>query len=159
MTRFQIRVDPIWRPFVLVGGVTRNNAYVDVTPEAVTFHFGFLFNHTEDRNDITKIEKRSWPVWMGIGWRTNFRGLVGIIGSYNGVVEVDFEGQTPAWGFFRMNRIAVSLEDPDNFIAALKGTRSAVADEKPAAKKPAPSGNGRRTRARRTTTRRKANDS
>ena len=158
MKRFPIRVDAVWRPFVLAGGATRSNAYVDVTPEAVTFHFGYLFNHTEDRNDITEVKKRSWPLWMGIGWRTNLRGLVGIVGSYNGVVEVAFEGNTPAWGFIKMNRIAVSLEDPDGFIAALEAPRKDVA-EGPSEKKAAPSGHGRKTRARRTTTRRKTSDS
>lgn len=156
MKRFLIRVDPIWRPLMLVGGATRNNSYVDVTPQAVTFHFGMLFNHTEDRDDITRVEKRKWPLWMGLGWRTNLRGLVGIVGSYNGVVEVAFNGDNPAWGFFKMNRIAVSLEDPDGFIALLSERRDAAADEP---KKPATrSGNGRRTRTRRSSTRRKTTD-
>jgi hypothetical protein len=160
MKRFQIRVDPIWRPAVLIGGATRNNSYVDVDDEAITFHFGFLFNHTEDRDDITNIRKRNWPWWMGIGWRTNMRGLVGLTGSYNGVVEISFVGETPAWGFFKLNRIAVSLEDPDGFIAALNEPRVSPVEKEPAAKKPASRrGNGRKaTRARRTSPRHKASD-
>lgn len=158
MKRFQIRVDPIWRPFVLVGGAVRSNTYVDVDEEAVTFHFGYLFNHTEDRDDITSVKKRDWPWWMGIGWRTNMRGLVGIVGSYRNVVEVSFVGETPAWGFFKLNRIAVSLEDPDGFIAALNEPRAAAGDKKPPAKSSANGGAVRKTTTRRRTTRRKASD-
>jgi hypothetical protein len=120
MTRFQMKIDPAWRPLVLVGGATRRNSYVDVTPEAVTWHFGYAFNHTEDRDDITEVKSRGWPWWMGVGWRTNLRGLVGLIGSYDNIVEVAFEGQSRAWGFFPLNRIAVSLEDPEGFMSALQ---------------------------------------
>jgi len=136
MARFQMRVDRVWAPAVLVGGATRSNSYVDVTAEAVTFHFGYLFNHTEDREDIHEAKARSWPWWMGIGWRSNLRGLVGIVGSYRNVVEVSFESRSRAWGFLPMNRIAVSLEDPKGFIEALKPPASAAA-KSPAKKKPA----------------------
>ncbi len=141
MARFQMRVDRVWAPMMLVGGATRSNSYVDVTPEAVTFHFGYLFNHTEDREDIQEAKARSWPWWMGIGWRSNLRGLVALVGSYRNVVEVSFESRSRAFGFLPMNRIAVSLEDPEGFIKALEppapaaAKSSASAATKPAAKK------------------------
>lgn len=137
MTRFQMRIDPAWTPMVLVGGATRNSSYVDVTPEAVTFHFGYAFNHTEDRDDITEVKARAWPWWAGIGWRSNLRGMVGLIGSYHGVVEVAFEGKSRAWGFLPLNQIAVSLEDPEGFIAALKARPAAAAKKAVTAPKPA----------------------
>ncbi|MEX0684088.1 MAG: hypothetical protein WD904_11045 [Dehalococcoidia bacterium] len=130
MTRFQMRIDRAWLALVLAGGATRNNSYVDVTPEAVTFHFGYAFNHTEDRDDITLVKERSWPWWAGIGWRSNLRGLVGLIGSYQGIVEVAFEGKSRAWGFLPLNQIAVSLEDPEGFIAALKARPAAATAKK-----------------------------
>jgi hypothetical protein len=56
----------------------------------------------------------------GDWWRTNMRGLIGLIGSYEGVVEVKPRGPIRSWvGIFPCQRIAVSLEDPDAFIAAI----------------------------------------
>jgi len=141
MARFQMRIDRIWSPAVLVGGATSNNSYVDVTAEAVTFHFGYLFNHTESRADIREVKARRWPWWMGVGWRSNLRGLLGLIGSYRNVVEVNFDSRSRAWGILPMNRIAISVEDPEGFIEALKPAvqkPAATVEAKPrAAKKPA----------------------
>jgi hypothetical protein len=154
--RFNMRIDPAWRPLVLVGGAIKSNSYVDVTAEAVTFHFGYAFNHTEDRNDIYEIKPREWPWWAGIGWRTNLRGTVGIIGSYKGVVEVAFTGKSKAWGFFPLNRIAVSLEDPEGFIAELADRNGADPEETPAVKRQGRAAAPRRRTTKRPTRRSKA---
>ena len=150
MARFQMLIDRLWAPAVLVGGATHSNSYVDVTPEAVTFHFGYLFNHTESRDDIREVKARSWPWWMGIGWRSNMRGLLGLVGSYRNVVEVSFESRARAWGILPMNRIAISVEDPKGLIEALKPPASAQT-KKPPAKKPA----RRSTRSNGSTTKRR----
>ena len=63
--------------------------------------------------------------------------MVGLIGSYQGVVEVKLRTRTRAWAVFPCDRIAVSLEDPDGFIAAIGGMRGAP---KPKAKTKAPAG-------------------
>ena len=136
MTRFQMQIDRLWAPAVLVGGATHSNSYVDVTPEAVTFHFGYLFNYTASRDDIREVKARNWPWWMGIGWRSNLRGLLGLVGSYRNVVEVSFESRARAWGVLPMDRIAISVEDPEGLIEALKPPASAAA-KKPPTKKPA----------------------
>ena len=153
MARFQMRIDRLWAPAVLVGGATRGNSYVEVTPEAVTFHFGYIFNHTEDRDSIREVKSRSWPWWMGIGWRSNLRGLLGLVGSYQNVVEVNFESRARAWGILPMDRIAISLEDPEGFMEALKPPAPAKA-KAPAAKKPARR-NTRNTRNNGSTTKRR----
>ncbi|MCH7616512.1 MAG: hypothetical protein J4O14_09900 [Chloroflexi bacterium] len=132
MARFQMRIDRVWAPAVLVGGATRSNSYVDVTPEAVTFHFGYIFNHTQGRDEIRDVRARSWPWWMGIGWRSNLRGLLGLVGSYRNVVEVSFERRSLAWGVLPMDRIAISVEDPEGLIKALKPPASAKAKKPPA---------------------------
>ena len=155
MARFQMRIDRVWVPAVLVGGATQSNSYVDVTPEAVTFHFGYIFNHTQSRDEIRDVRARSWPWWMGIGWRSNLRGLLGLVGSYRNVVEISFGRRSLAWGILPMDRIAISVEDPQGLIEALKPPPSAKA-KKPPAKKSArssPRNNGRTTKGR---TKRKA---
>ena len=134
MARFQMRIDRLWAPGMLIGGATHSNSYVDVTPEAVTFHFGYLFNHTESREDIRDVKARSWPWWMGIGWRSNLRGLIGLVGSYQNVVEVSLGRRSLVWGVLPMERIAISVEDPEGLMKALKPPASPKA-KRPRSKK------------------------
>ncbi|MCH8815514.1 MAG: hypothetical protein IH957_10560 [Chloroflexi bacterium] len=142
--RFQIRTDPFWRPFVLIGGATRDNSYVEVTDEGITLCFGLLFKRTIPRGDVKDVFVRSWPLWYGIGWRSNLRGVIGLVGSYTGVVEIRLNKRSRAWGVFPCDRICVSLEHPDAFIAAVKGK-----PEEPATKKKAAAKRKRKTRPRR----------
>jgi len=128
--RFPIRIDPWWRPLLLAGGATRDRSYVEVTDDRVSFRFGFFFRRAVDRGEVEGASLRHWPLWMGIGWRSNLRGVIGLIGSYAGVVEVRLQSRSRAWGVFPCDRIAVSLEDPEGFIAAL--------GQAPAPAKPAP---------------------
>ncbi len=155
MARFQMRIDRLWAPGMLIGGATHSNSYVDVTPEAVTFHFGYLFNHTESREDIRDVKARSWPWWMGIGWRSNLRGLIGLVGSYQNVVEVSLGRRSLVWGVLPMERIAISVEDPEGLMKALKPPASAKAKKPPAknAARRSTGNNGTTTKRR---TRRKA---
>lgn len=130
--RFPMKIDTVWRGPVLIGGATRANSYVEVTDGAVTFRFGALFNRTVPRSEIVEAYRRDWPWWYGIGWRSNLRGVIGLIGSYQGVVEVKLATRQRAWAVFPCDRIAVSLEDPEGFIAALGG--GGTAEKSPAAK-------------------------
>ncbi len=155
MARFQMRIDRVWAPGMLIGGATHSNSYVDVTAEAVTFHFGYIFNHTESREDIGDVKARSWPWWMGIGWRSNLRGLIGLVGSYRNVVEVSSERRSLVWGVLPMDRIAISVEDPEGLMKALKPPARVKAKKRPAKKAPrrSPRNNGTTTKRR---TKRKA---
>jgi len=147
--RFPIRVDPIWRPVLLAGGATRGRSYVEVREKDVAFRFGLWFQRSVPRSEIVGVTQRRWPVWLGVGWRSNLRGVIGLIGSYEGVVEVKLRNRTRAWGVFPCDRIAVSLEDPEGFIAAL-GAGATSKAKAPAAKAPAPAtkGQGRRVAPR-----------
>src|SRR5712692_4808620 len=139
--RFPIRIDPIWRPVLLAGGATRGRSYVEVGDSEVKFNFGFWSRQTVPRSEIASAAPRQWPVWYGVGWRSNLRGVVGLIGSYQGVVEVKLLTRTRAWAVFPCDRIAVSLEDPDGFIGALGGAPAAPkksAPKKAPASKSAP---------------------
>ena len=117
--RFAIRIDPVWRAFLLAGGATRRNSFVELTDTEITFRLGALFRRTFPRADIEGAAGRRWPIWYGVGWRSNLRGVIGLIGSYGGVVEVRLQSRSRAWGVFPCDRIAVSLEDPERFIEAL----------------------------------------
>ena len=117
--RYYIRVDPWWRPLVLAGGATRENAYVDMDDDSLTICYGMLFGHTVMRADIESAAKRDWPIWMGVGWRSDLRGGFGLIGSRRGVVELRLTTPVRVWRLLNCTRIAVSVEDPDGFLSAL----------------------------------------
>ena len=133
--RFPIRIDGWWVPLLVPFGATNKNSAVEVMDDDVHFHFGFFFDRSVPRSEIEGVYRRAWPWWMGVGWKSNFRGVIGLIGSYDGVVEVKLRTKTRAWGVFPCDRIAVSLRDPDGFVAMLQaqgGTEAA--DEQAEAK-------------------------
>ncbi|MEX0786850.1 MAG: hypothetical protein WD939_09450 [Dehalococcoidia bacterium] len=118
-TKFGMRVDPWWRPLLLVGGSTPANSYAELNEVGLTISLGFLFNRTIARSDIESAEQISWPFWMGVGWRTNFRNQLGLIGSYQGVVEMKLKTPIRVLGLLNCDRVAISLEEPEAFLAAL----------------------------------------
>ncbi len=124
--RFPIRIDPLWRLLLLIGGATPDNSYIELTDEALTVNFGRIFRETFARSDIEDASARDWPFWMGVGWRTNFLGRIGLIGSYDNVVEVRFTEPSRVWTVFSCKSLAFSLQDPDGFLEAL-GAPAAVA--------------------------------
>lgn len=117
--RFKIRIDSWWQPLLLPGGATDDNSYVEISDESVRMRFGWLFDHTFGLDDIESVHESSWPIWYGVGWRTNFLGMFGLIGSHRGVVEVKLRRAHRAWGVLRCQRIAVSLEEPQRFVEAI----------------------------------------
>jgi hypothetical protein len=106
---------------MLIGGATKQNSYVEVTDGEVSFRYGALFNRTMPKSEVVDAYTREWPWWYGIGWRSDLRGVIGLVGSYQNVVEVKLASRSRAWGVFPCDRIAVSVEDPAGFIAAVKG--------------------------------------
>jgi hypothetical protein len=154
--RFPIRIDGWWGPLLLPFGATNKNSAVEVMDEAVHFHFGFFFDRAVPRSEIEDVYRRTWPWWMGVGWKSNFRGVIGLIGSYDGVVEMKLRTKTRAWGAFPCDRIAVSLRDPDGFITAVGGPTAEPAVQPP---RSAPAQQrAASTRARKTTARRNPTD-
>ena len=65
--------------------------------------------------------QRGQPWWAGIGWRTNFVGQIGLLGSHDGCVEIRFrEPATVNMPLpLRCQRLTISLKLPKDFLAAL----------------------------------------
>ncbi len=129
--RFPIRRDAAWRPLLALFGATKRNSYVEVSGGEVALRFGPLFRETLALGDVIDVRHRSWMLINGIGWRTNFLGTVGLIGSTKGVVEIRRrgKGRTPFLVPLRWlpaDRIDVSLEDPSGFIEAVEHARPAA---------------------------------
>jgi hypothetical protein len=118
--KFAIRIEPIWRPLMLVGGATAANSYVEVDDDTLRLRFGLFFDQRVARSNIVSAAERSWPLWRGIGWRA-WGETLGLIGSTEGVVEMRLKdavrvrmGLIP-WPFGILS-IAVSLDDPSAFL-------------------------------------------
>lgn len=144
--RFPMRIDTAWRIPMAVVGASPSNSFAEVMDGAVRFRCGLGFDRTISRDEIAGVDQRGWPWWMGIGLRTNLRGLIGLIGSSEGVVEVLLRTKRREWGVFPCDRIAISVQDPEGLVAALEAEPPAPA-ARPAAR--APSHTRKPTRPRR----------
>jgi hypothetical protein len=117
--RFPMRLDPWWRPLLLIGGATPGTSYVELEAGTLTLRFGWLFRQTIPRSHIDGAVETRWPPWYGIGWRTTFRGRFGLIGSLGGVVEIRLRTPIRVWRVLACQRLVVSMEEPERFLAAL----------------------------------------
>mgnify|MGYP000079456424 CR=1 FL=1 len=120
-TRYQIAISPVWAPFMLFIGATRANSYAEIDGDEVRLRMGPGFNQTISRANIIAAAPISWSIFDGVGVRAGGR-IVGLIGALGGVVELQTrESVTLRFAGFpwTVRRIAISMEDPDAFIAAV----------------------------------------
>jgi hypothetical protein len=120
--RFEIRVDPFWRPLILPFGGTDRRSYAEIMDDGqMRVCFGFLFDHSFSLDAIERAAPARPQWWSGIGWQTNFVGQIGLLGSHDGCVEVRFRNPEtvnmplPS----RCERLTISLKLPSEFLAAL----------------------------------------
>ncbi len=114
----------------LVGLVRDSNSYVAVEGDRLRVRFGWFFNQTFDVSDIAGAETMRWPWYYGLGWRSNLVGLIGLVASMQGVVAIRFRQRQRVGGivpFFKLrcDRLAVSLREPEDLIAALRRRETA----------------------------------
>ncbi len=129
--RFPILLSPFWRPLLLPFGGTPTRSYVELEDGALHVRFGWLFDHRFPLSQVEAASPSHWPLLGGIGWRTNFRGTVGLIGTYVNVVEIRFKERQRLRMLLPTSceRLYLSLTEPRDFIAALG---QATATESPA---------------------------
>ncbi len=128
MNTFSFRYDQ-WCGWILgLFGSGRRFSRVTVGATAVDVQLGIAFRGTITRTSIRSASRRSGRVW---GWGAhgwNGRWLVN--GSSKGIVVLHVEPRAPArvLGFpVKVTELALSLEDPDGFCAALGLTLDAAA--------------------------------
>jgi len=89
--RFALAISPVWRPALLVLGVTAKRFFIEVGEEGFRVSFGRL-DYYFPMEAVEGIRLANWPLWAGIGARTNFRGAVGLVGTYVNVVQDHVQG-------------------------------------------------------------------
>jgi hypothetical protein len=135
-------ISPLWRPFLVPFGATAGRSYADVEDGQLHVRFGFLFNGKFPLEKVESVTPSHWPLWAGVGWRTSFRGTVGLVGTYVNIVEIRFTEPVPVNMVIpqRCKQLYISVTDPQGFIGALRDGRApakAAPRAKPAAKKKA----------------------
>jgi len=119
--RFPILISPLWRPFLLPFGATAERSFAEIEDGQLHVRFGALFDQRFPLEQVEGAGQAHWPLWAGVGWRTSFRGTIGLIGTYVNIVEVRFKQPQRVRLVVpqRCRRLVLSLEDPRGFIAAL----------------------------------------
>lgn len=137
--RFPILISPLWRLLLLPFGGTPRRSFAEVEDGQLHVRFGWLFDHRFPLADVEAASPSHWPVWAGVGWRTSFRGTVGLIGTYVNIVEVRFKKPQRVRMLVPMTcrRLYLSLEEPRDFVAAVHAA-AAQAPTDPAPAKPRP---------------------
>ena len=122
--RFNIRRDTIWKAPLLIIGATEANSYVELRGEDLVARFG-IHESRISFSDIVSATAREWPIWNGIGIRITFGKSLGLVGSTEGVVELELKPETHV-DFIGINceKLAFSLEEPEAFLEALHQRQS-----------------------------------
>ena len=121
-SRFAIRRSSWVAPLLVLFSATKDRSWAEVSSDAIRLQFGW-HRLEVPRSDIRYVHRVRWPWYAGLGWRSNLRTVVGYVGSYEGVVEfaVDPPVKTRLVGIpINLERLYVSLEDPDGFLATLR---------------------------------------
>jgi hypothetical protein len=120
--RFAILISPLWSALLLPFGVTGERAFVEIEDDELHVRFGWVFDQTFRVKDIEGVDLSHWPVWAGIGPRINFRGLVGLVGTYVNTVELRFKKPQRVRLLVPVScqRLLLSIEDPHDFMDALR---------------------------------------
>jgi hypothetical protein len=121
--RFAIRRDGWVRPVLWLFGATTSQSYLEVGPEALRAHYGWVFDKRFAYPEIEGVTTGRWPWWGGLGWRSNLVGRLGLIGSYSGIVDIRLRRRRWLWFVvlpLSCKQLSVSLQDPQGFITALE---------------------------------------
>lgn len=126
--RFPMSISGVMRlPFRLFG-VRPESAYLELDDDGLQAHFGRIHERIP-LDAITGVTPRDWPFYNGLGNKFGPDRGVAWVGSFGGVVRIDFAAPRPiaVWGPLRAERaqcLIISLEDPEGFIAAVERARS-----------------------------------
>lgn len=120
--RFAIRTYPVLKPLFWPFGAFGSNSYVQLVGDRLRVRYGPLFNHQFNVRDVGDVTPCQWPMLGGLGWRTDFKGRIGLIGALEDVVCIRFKSTQRVKMLWRQDcdQLYVSLAEPDRFIRELR---------------------------------------
>ena len=121
MPRFRIKRAGWSKPILAAFTATDDRSYIDVDDDRLEVRFG----HYQLEIPCDQVESAavaSWPWWGGLGWRTNFRNTIGLIGASQPVVRIRLQPRmrVRVLGMpVQLRDLYVSVEDPVGLLEAL----------------------------------------
>jgi hypothetical protein len=109
-------------PLIILFGGTAGRSFVEFDGVSIRCKFGWLFDHSFPIEQVERVTRSRWPWYGGIGWRADFRGTVGLVASYDGIVEIRLATKHRVKMIvprLPCNRVFISLESPDEFVHAV----------------------------------------
>jgi hypothetical protein len=134
--RFPILITELSQLFMVPFGVTRRHAFAQVRDGELRVQFGPMFDERISVANIKEAVVTRWPRWAGVGPRTNFRGAVGLVGSYQNVVRLTFKKPIDVHLYLlpvSCSTLYVSFEHADRFLEAIGKAPKVHAEAKQAA--------------------------
>lgn len=122
--RFPMSLSPTWRWLLAFLGGTPERSYVEIGTDGLEVRFGWFSQRIPFLEVISvAVHARTVP-WYAyrIGWRTNLRGGVALVGSAENLVKLELRAarRVSLMGIpTTMRELYVSLEDPDAFLRAV----------------------------------------
>ncbi|MEZ4521224.1 MAG: hypothetical protein R3A46_06235 [Thermomicrobiales bacterium] len=123
--RFAISRSRWAAPLLVLLTATESRSWVELRPSCLRVRYGW-YQLDIPYDTIKTVKPSDWPWYAGIGWRTNLRSVIGLIGSYRGVVRIDLAPPQPTrlLGIpIKLSQLYVSLEDAAGFMDALDQRR------------------------------------
>jgi len=117
--RFPIRIGPRSRPLLLLFGVRRDNAYVDLSADTLDAHFGF-YHLCVPLSNVARWRIEGPWIWIkAIGVRRGWRdGDISFDGVGDFGMRIDFK-ERESRGIVTIPRLYVTVADLDGLAAAL----------------------------------------
>jgi hypothetical protein len=120
VTRFPIKRSRAWSWALLVIGATAERSFLDVGPNSLIAQFGWKRIEIP-RRDVLGAEVSQWPWWAGIGWRSDLRHSIGLIGALSPIVRIKVNPRTVSLlGIpLRLTDLYLSVDDPEPIVREL----------------------------------------
>jgi hypothetical protein len=122
-SRFRFRISGAFRWLFRIFGVTPATAWIDVSEDALAIRYGWGGVETVARADVQAARRIGWPFWHGLGWRFYGIDRLALVAAGTGAVEIALKRRLVlrflGLRVWPARWIAVSLVEPDQFLAAL----------------------------------------
>ena len=125
--RFPILITQFARVLMIPFGVSRRRAFAQLHDGELHVRFGPMFDERIPLDNIEAAEVSRWPRSAGVGPRTDFRGRVGLVGSYSNIVRLTLKEPMAVHLFVlpvACRKLYMSLEDPEAFVQEIRKPRA-----------------------------------
>jgi hypothetical protein len=83
-------------------------SFVAVAEDRTRIRFAGFVDTVVANRDIVAVREARWPIWGGIGIRTNFHGHVALTSAWGDAVEIDLRNPVRIWIVPRLWKVSAS---------------------------------------------------